>query len=190
MARNDIRKDVEEELIDLLPYILSGRYLRKQTFYRVHTLHAYTRDVLAIMIGLGLGFPGARIWESSFHPSESFGATLSSLPWYAWLPAVVLVASAAILKVYVTRESVERRAHLVDECETDFDVKYIEIVNALQLKNPLQKLASIRNNVASIVTHHTRARSYTFRGGWATGTNIEAKIQAKELCDSNERHWK
>lgn len=184
----EVREDVEEKLIYLLPYVLSSRFLKKQTFYRVNVIHGYTRDILAILVGLGLGFPGARILIASSH--ENLGDSLSHLPRWEWLTSLILLLAAVFIRVYVTREGVERRAHLVDECERELDLKFLEIQQALEQRNPLIKLTSVRNSVATLVLHHTRERSYTFRGGWAPGTDIEARLKAVSLCDDNERKWR
>ncbi|HVU48996.1 MAG TPA: hypothetical protein VHD85_22915 [Terracidiphilus sp.] len=182
------REDVEEILTDVLQYLLSGRRLKKQWFYIVHACYSYTRDVLAILVGLGLGFPGARLLDPKAH--EDFSALLVGLPWYEWTPGVVLVLFAVVIRVYVTRGSVEKRAHLVDECEKKFDVMFIEIQQALTERRPLNKLKSIRNSITELVIYHTRERSYVFSRGYAQGADIEARSQAKEMCDSNENRWK
>ena len=182
------REDVEQILAEVLQYLLSGRSLKKQFFYIVHTYYSYSRDVLAVLVGFGLGLPGARILDPQAH--EDLRALLAGLPWYEWFPGVALAICVALVRVYVLRESVEKRAHLVNECEKNFNVKYIEIQQALNERRPLGKLKTLRNGIADLVKYHTRERSYMFPNGFAPGADVEARRQAKELCDLNECRWK
>lgn len=174
-------------LSDLLPYVLSGRRLKKQVFYRVHTFYIYSRDILALLVGFGLGFPGAR--SLAQNPNENLGPALAKLSFWHWLPAIFLILLVAFLRVYISRESVEKRAVLLLECEAELDAKFMEIQQALQTRNPLPKLTTIRNSVTLIVQRHRKSKSYPYVDGFAAGTEVEAELEAKKLCDKNKHYW-
>ena len=182
-TQQDTRQDVEEKLADLLPFILSSQHLKRQRFYIIGTAYGYSRDVLSMVAGISVGFPFATLLAS--HP-KNFQEALSGLDGQPYVLAIILIVVSSLLKVYIIRESVEKRVRLVQECEKKLESKYIDIVQALQQKNPVKKLAAIFKEVTEVVRHHQDAGSYTFRYGPAPGTGDEGRVLAKKLCDERE----
>jgi hypothetical protein len=54
MTDHPVKRKLER---DVLPYLISARQLRKQWFYRLHTLFGYTTDLVVAFAAIGISSP-------------------------------------------------------------------------------------------------------------------------------------
>jgi hypothetical protein len=142
----------------VLPWIISGRRLRRHWLVRLATLYSYTNDMSAALAGLGIGAPIAAL-ISSEKSSEGKGAVellRDTLPaaWFG-IGAAALVVWLA-LRLVVQREDVIARALLARNCAQSMSVLYQQLLVSLSASDPMQKITEIQRSVDDQVQNAIR----------------------------------
>ena len=112
MPDHPVKRTLER---DVLPYIVSARQLRKQWFYRMHTVFGYTTDIVVALATIGIAPPLLRLIGATGSAADvadkplTLTSALASLPPALVYPAAVLIVVWIIIRVAFSREEGQKR---------------------------------------------------------------------------------
>lgn len=129
---------------ELLPWMIAGRWVKRQWFVGVSSVNSYLGDILAALAGLGIGSPLVQLLSGKIPEGKSALDVLhDSLPgpWF-WIGVGALIAWV-ILRVVIKQENVVARALLAADCAQSMQKLYAQLFAALPDSNPMPRIAEI-----------------------------------------------
>jgi hypothetical protein len=178
---------------NVLPYIVTGRQLPRQWFYRVHAIFGYTTDIVVALATVGVASPLlAVLGGQSPHkdgPSPTLGLALSSVPLWLVFPTMLFLAAWIVLRVAFAREEGQKRAVLAKSCFRVLREAQASLHSVLSKPDPMPGLtelleAKIRPTVDRSIQE----------GAWLWlpfADNIATEVDKllETLCNLYEEQW-
>ncbi|PJA32339.1 MAG: hypothetical protein CO187_04505, partial [Zetaproteobacteria bacterium CG_4_9_14_3_um_filter_53_7] len=173
---------------DVIPYIVSGRNLRKQWFYQLHYVFGYTTDIVASFAAVGIGAPIFDIINADAKP-EKIQSALLQVPSSLFVPVVLIFIAWVVLRVIFSKEDGQKRAVLAKSCLKSLDVAEAKLHKVLSQPNPMPDLIELLEK--QIRQPADRA---LVEGAWpwlpfAPDCDDEISNMLDKLCQRYESDW-
>ncbi len=180
---------------DVIPYLVSGRQLTRQWFYRVHVTFGYTTDLVATFAALGVAVPiltllGAVSNTGAEKPSTpSVTSALASLPAWAVWPAGLIVIIWVVLRVAFNREEGQKRAVLAKSCVRTLRVAEASLPGILGKPDPMPDITQLlEKQIRPSVDRSIQEEAWP----WLPfADNIEQEVTSRVgvLCNQYQKDW-
>jgi len=178
---------VERKLSGVIcPWLVSARQLASVPLYIVCIFYAYTYDVPAGLVGVGLSSPVLKALAGNQ------GSTDAKLLTGITGPMLYLAVAAGVawllLKAVVTREDGEKRSALARSCRREFRQLEARLPQVLQEADPLPALTKMQEEIQTIVDRHIAEGSWVFNG---LAPDIKDKVDQmfSQLCAQFGANW-
>ncbi len=192
MVEHPVRRTLKR---DLLPYLVTGRRLHRQWFYRLHHIFGYTTDLVVALSTVGVSAPLLAMLGPSGPPNAggappaSMTSVLQSVPSWLMVPTAMGLALWLFLRVAFNREDGQRRAILAKNCHRILRKAEASLPDILSAPDPMPAITkllekNIRNPVDQCV----------FDEAWpwlpfAPGIEAEVDREVEALCSKYEGDW-
>jgi hypothetical protein len=192
MTEHPVRRVLKR---DLFPYLVTGRRLHRQWFYRLHRIFGYTTDFVVALSTVGVSAPllamlgPAGQASSGGGASPSMSAVLQSVPSWLMVPTALGLILWLFLRVAFNREDGQRRAVLAINCHKMLRKAEASLPAILATPDPMPEITkllekSIRNPVDQCV----------FDEAWpwlpfAPDIEVEVNREVDAWCAKFEADW-
>jgi hypothetical protein len=166
---------------DVLPYLVSARQLKKQWFYRLHTLFGYTTDLVGGLAAIGVSSPFLILLVTkdadAGGPTPSLASVLAGIPSFLVYPAAIVIIGWVILRVAFTREEGQKRAVLARSCIQNLRQAEADLHNLLRARQPLAGLTEmLEKRIRPTVDRNIQETSWP----WVPfAPNIDSEVQTE-----------
>jgi hypothetical protein len=192
MAEHRVKRTLER---DVLPYLVSARQLKKQWFYRMHTVFAYTTDIVVALAAIGITGPLLTLLGStdaaadSTNKAPTFSNVLNSVSPALVYPAAVLILTWVILRVAFNREDGQKRAVLARSCTQILRQAEASLPAALGSSDPMPALTEmLEKRIRPTVDRNIQEESWPWLP-FAPSIDVDVKKEANALCTRFEDAW-
>jgi hypothetical protein len=145
----------------VLPWMVSGRCLRRLWLIRVASFYSYTGDASAALAGLGIGTPiVALVSGKSSDGKNALEVIRETLPAQWFVVGVVALLVWLGLRLFVQKEDVLARALLARECAQSMRALRQELYVALADPNPMPMVTKIQKSVEDQVQNAIRNKAW------------------------------
>lgn len=146
MANAIVDRKLEQSVI---PYIISGRKLKRQWFYMTNTLFGYTTDLLGAATSIGLAVPRTLAFFMD-KPADATNAGVTvgvfdGLRPELYYPALAVALLWVILRVMFARENGQKKAVLARSAATTMRQAEASLYKLLASPDPLPGLNELLN---------------------------------------------
>lgn len=192
MADHPVKRTLER---DVLPYLISARHLRKQWFYRLHTVFGYTTDLIVALAAIGISSPllqifaagGAGTGEAAKPPA--LADVLASLPRTLVLPAAVLIVAWVVIRVVFNREEGQKRAVLARSCTQVLRQAEASLPTALGRPDPMPDLNEmLEKRIRPMVDRSIQENSWPW-APFAPSVDSDVQKEVTALCSRYQADW-
>jgi hypothetical protein len=157
---------VEQQLRShILPFVITAERLGRFPGYFSFRIYSYLKDFLTAVAGAGILPPVLNALAKIVGGEGGGGSALEVAkvpPWLSWIALGVAVTLIG-LRVYFSREDVEKRWVLAQSCGREFRKLNVRLVNILNTAPDLEyQIKGIRNEVATIYQRHTSEESWPY----------------------------
>ena len=145
----------------LLPYMISGRRLRRQWIVRIASFYGYTGDMSAALAGLGIGTPiAALLSPKAADGRNALDVLRETLPQQWFVVGLVALLIWAGLRLFVQKEDVLARALLARECAQSMRTLRQNLWVALNESDPMPAITKIQKSVEDQVQNAIRNKAW------------------------------
>jgi len=180
---------------DVLPYLVSARKLKRQWFYRFHTLFGYTTDLVVALAAIGVSSPLFNLLAAkdagadAADKTPTLASALAGIPSFLVYPALLVIVAWVIIRVAFTREEGQKRAVLARSCIQNLREAEAELHKLLRVRRPLASLTEmLEKRIRPTVDRNIQESSWP----WLPfAPNIQADVQKElnSLCSLYEEEW-
>jgi hypothetical protein len=143
----------------LLPWMISGRRLRKQWFVRLAAFWRYSGDLAAALAGMGIGTPVVALASGKTPEGKTaFDVVRDVLPESLFYVGVAALIVWVILRLVVQNEDIIARALLARDCAQSMRALQQQLWTALSDTDPMPKIAQIQKSVDDQVQNAIKNR--------------------------------
>jgi hypothetical protein len=192
MPNHPVRRTLER---DVLPYLFSARRLRRQWFFRLHSLFGYTTDLVVALAAIGVTTPllgllgGGNGSGKEATQTPHFSAVLASVPNWLFIPTAALIITWIVLRVAFNREDGQKRAVLAKSCTQVLRQAEANLATALGKSDPMPALNELlEKNIRPTVDRNIQENSWPWTP-FAPGIDDEVTKEVVRLCASYETDW-
>lgn len=192
MADHLVKRTLER---DVLPYLVSGRQLRKQWFYRLHKVFGYTTDLVVALAAIGISSPLFRLLVSTNSAADAaagppnLASVLASVPPALVYPAAVLIVTWVIIRVAFNREDGQKRAVLARSCSQILRQAEAGLHTALGTADPMPALNEmLEKRIRPTVDRNIQENSWPWVP-FAPSIDGDVKKEVTALCSRYEVDW-
>jgi hypothetical protein len=191
MADHVVKRTLER---DVLPYLISARQLKKQWFYRVHSVFGYTTDVVVALAAIGISSPLFRLLASTGSAGDAakpptIASVLASVPSVLVYPAAVLIVTWVIIRVAFNREEGQKRAVLARSCTQVLHQAEAGLPTALGAANPMPALTEmLEKRIRPTVDRNILEESWPW-SPFAPSIDADVKKEVTRLVSLYEGDW-
>lgn len=192
MADHPVKRTLER---DVLPYIVSARQLRKQWFYRMHTVFGYTTDIVVALATIGIAPPLLRLLGATGSAADAANkpptltSVLASLPPSLVYPAAILIVVWIIIRVAFTREEGQKRAVLARSCNKVLEQAEAGLPQALGTADPMPALTEmLEKRIRPTVDRNIQESSWPWLP-FAPKIEADVRKELNAFCLSYESDW-
>jgi hypothetical protein len=192
MADHLVKRTLER---DVLPYLVSARQLRKQWFYRLHTLFGYTTDLVVALAAIGISSPLFRLLGSTGSTSDAAGSpptlasVLASVPLALVYPTAGLILAWVVFRVAFNREDGQKRAVLARSCTQVLRQAEASLPTALATADPMPALNEmLEKRIRPTVDRNIQDNSWPWVP-FAPSIDADVTKEVTALCSRYEADW-
>lgn len=192
MPDHPVKRTLER---DVLPYIVSARQLRKQWFYRMHTVFGYTTDIVVALATIGIAPPLLRLIGATGSAADvadkplTLTSALASLPPALVYPAAVLIVVWIIIRVAFSREEGQKRAVLARSCTKVLQQAEAGLPQALSAADPMPALTEmLEKRIRPTVDRNIQESAWPWLP-FAPRIEADVKKEVSAFCSSYEGDW-
>lgn len=192
MTDHPVKRKLER---DVLPYLISARQLRKQWFYRLHTLFGYTTDLVVAFAAIGISSPLVSLLSSVGSAANNgpkpptLSSALGPLPAVVVGPTTVLIVLWVIMRIAFNREDGQNRAVLARSCAQVLRQAEARLHSVLRLPDPMPALIEMaEQRIGPTVDRSIQDSAWP----WVPfAPNIDTVVteEVAVLCMQYERDW-
>lgn len=191
MPTHPVKRKLEQAI---LPYVVSAERLKRQPVYVTYDLYNYAHELLIAIVALGVAPPLLSLFASDAGASENqnrVGSAIDALkkapPWLAVI-SIIALAIWILLKLFINRENVAKRAVLARSCRKEMRQLSLNLRDELQRENPMPGLQGIQEAISDLVHRHIQEESWPWDG---PSNNIDRPLRERldTLCDQFEENW-
>jgi hypothetical protein len=181
---------------DILPYLISSRRLERQPFFYTYSVFSFTADLLAALTALGLTSPFIHLLAPQSAQAGNRAVTTtalsdlrSSLPARLYYPALALVVTWIMVRVFFTRQNGAKRSVLAQSCRQTMKQAQIKLYKVLAESNPMPDLNKLLDeDITPTIDRNVQEGSWPWEP-FAPQIDADVSILLKELCDKFEELW-
>lgn len=192
MPEHTVRRTLKR---DVLPYLISGRRLRKQWFYFVHAVFGYATDFIVVLTAIGVSTPLLSLIgllsdaKQELVPSPSLASVLSSITGWLVYPAAVAVFVWIILRVAFNREEGQKRAVLAKSCYQELRQAEASLHSILSKPEPMGELTNLlEKKIRPTVDRNIQENAWPWIP-FAPDIDNEITKDLDMLCSRYESEW-
>jgi hypothetical protein len=192
MADHPVKRTLQR---DVLPYLVSARQLKKQWFYRLHTVFGYATDIVAALAAIGIATPLLTLLGSTASTGDAANKSptlvnaLGSVPSVLVYPAALLVVIWVIMRVAFNREDGQKRAVLARSCTQILQEAEAGLPKALRARDPMPALTDmLEQKIRPTVDRNIVEKSWPWLP-FAPSIDTVVEKEVKKLCTSYEEDW-
>jgi hypothetical protein len=191
MPTHPVKRKLEQAI---LPYVVSAEKLKRQPAYVTYDVYSYAHELLIAVVALGVAPPLLSLFASDAGSSGNPSTVSSALdalkkapPWLAVI-SVVALAIWLLLKLFISRENVAKRAVLARSCRKEMRQLSLNLRDELQSANPMPGLQGIQEAISELVHRHIQEESWPWDG---PSDNIDRPLRERldRLCHQFEQNW-
>lgn len=192
MAEHPVKRTLER---DVLPYLVSARQLRKQWFYRLHTVFGYTTDLVVVLAALGISSPlllllgaGGSGPDGAAKP-PALAEVLASVPPALVYPAAVLILAWVVIRVAFNREEGQKRAVLARSCTQVLRQAEASLPSALGTPDPMPALNELlEKRIRPTVDRNVQENAWPWLP-FAPSVDADVQKEVTVLCTRYQADW-
>lgn len=179
----------------VLPYLVSGRRLKRLWFYWLHTFFGYATDLVVALAAIGVSSPLFALLSGKDAPAEmparapNLATVLSGIPSYLVYPAAIAIVAWLIIRIVFNREEGQKRAVLARSCTQSLREANAALHKVLRDKRPGAGLTKLlEEHIRPTVDRNIQEGSWP----WLPfAPNIEAEVQQelRALRSLFEEEW-
>jgi hypothetical protein len=143
----------------LLPWMISGRRLRKLWFVRLAAFWRYTGDLAAALAGLGIGTPVVALASGKTPEGKTaFDVIREVLPMSMFYVGIAALVVWVILRLVVQNEDIIARALLARDCAQSMRALRQQLYIGLAEQDPMPRITQIQKSVDDQVQNAIKNR--------------------------------
>jgi hypothetical protein len=177
----------------VVPYIVSGRRLRRQWFYMTNTLFGYTTDTLGAVATLGLTVPPLLSQLDAAGSSDTEQASIiqqiNGLPEGLYYPVLLVAVLWVILRMVFARENGQKRAVLAKSAAGSMRQAEVMLHQHLTLPDPLPALNELLDKHLAPTVQRTMYEEAWPWVPFAPGIDEEVKKLTAQLVTRYGKDW-
>ncbi len=159
----------------------SYKWHRRNVAYNVHR---YVSELALVLVGVGFSHP-ALVFMSGQQESASLAGAFDGYSPGFLIPAVLVVATWILIRVYVTAEKLTEKGPIASMCARDLERARADLNTILMSSEPLTSLSKLQKEVTDIVN-----RAYSVGAWpWAIGPSESCNSKAEEYCRDYASQW-
>jgi hypothetical protein len=192
MADHPVKRTLER---DVLPYIVSARQLRRQWFYRMHTVFGYTTDIVIALATIGIAPPLLRLLGATASAADAadkpptLTSVLASLPPALVYPAAILIVVWIVIRVAFAREEGQKRAVLARSCTKVLEQAEAGLPQALGKADPMPALTEmLEKRIRPTVDRNIQESSWPWLP-FAPKIEADVEKEVKAFCLKYGTDW-
>lgn len=192
MADHLVKRTLER---DVLPYLVSARRLRRQWFYRLHTVFGYTTDAVVALAAIGISSPLFRLLGSVGSAADAadkpptLASVLASVPPALVYPTAVIIVTWVVIRVAFNREEGQKRAVLARSCTQVLRQAEASLPTALGAADPMPALNEmLEKRIRPTVDRNIQDNSWPWTP-FAPSIDADVKKEVTALCSHYETDW-
>jgi hypothetical protein len=193
MAGHPVRRSLQR---DVLPYIVTARRLRKQWFYRLHSIFGYTTDFIVALTAIGVSTPLLTLIGSVSSAGNKEAAqspplrdVLSSVPQWLYFPLVFIIITWIVLRVTFNREEGQKRAVLAKSCAQVLRQSEASLHAVLSKSDPMPGITELlEKKIRPTVDRNIQENAWRWVP-FAPGIDDEVGKDLEALCSRYEMDW-
>jgi len=193
MAEHPVRRKLR---IGVLPWVVSGRRLRRQWLLRLHSWYGFSTDAIVALSSIGLASPWFSLLSSGGASEGEEGAPaaqvndlVAALPKSVYYPAVLLIVTWILIRVRFEHEGGSKRAILAKSCARSLGRVETQLYRVLDKADPMPDLNRLLDEeLFPAIDRCKQEDAYPF-DGIAPGTEKEIEEALDHFCSRFEEGW-
>jgi hypothetical protein len=191
MSKHPARRSLQR---DVLPYIVTGRRLKQQWFYRAHLVFGYTTDLVVALMAAGISTPALALLAAGgaaedAPESATIQSALADVPSWLYAPTLLLLVTWIFLRVTFTREEGQKRAVLAKSCTQVLRQAEASLHTVLLKPDPMPDLTELlEKKIRPSVDRNIQESAWPWLP-FAPDIDQEVTKECDRLCARYESDW-